>query len=200
MKYLISLAILHWFFVFIVMAQDNTKMITKDTLVSNAQPVKTTVQPERRWGDGGAGLGLDYGGLVGARASFYPFKYMAIFASVGWEIVGIGWNAGVLGRFIPADGKHGARPYLKVMYGVNGATKIEGKSGYDKMYYGITVGAGLEARFGKKKKSGLNIDINVPIRSADFWDTINEIKDNPNITMNSEPWPVTISIGYIVEF
>ena len=28
--------------------------------------------PEHRWGDGGAGLGIDYGGLIGVKVTFYP--------------------------------------------------------------------------------------------------------------------------------
>jgi hypothetical protein len=183
-----------------MVAQESDPTLAIDTSHTKTTVKKGAIRSDRRLGDIGAGLGLDYGGLVGARASFYPMKYMAIFASLGYNILGVGWNAGVIGRFIPADGKHGVRPYIKVMYGVNGSTVVEGKSMYDKMYYGITVGAGLEARFGKTKRSGINADINVPFRSPDFWATIREIKDNPNINMRNDPFPVTVSIGYVIEF
>ena len=184
----------------VILAQEKTNQVTNDTIPTLKSQKKTKMKPDRRWGDGGAGLGLDYGGLVGVKASFYPIKYMAVFGAVGWEIIGIGWNAGILGRIIPADGKHGTRPYLKVMYGVNGATQVKGKNGYDEMFYGLTVGAGLELRFGKIKKNGINIDLNVPFRSPGFYDMLSRIKDDPQIDLKNEPWPVTISVGYMVEF
>jgi len=175
-----------------VQQQDTMK---KKIPVKHARPA-----PERRWGDGGIGLGLDYGGLVGIKGTFYPIKYMGIFASVGWEIIGVGWNAGVLGRLFPADGTRGARPYLKVMYGANAVTKVDGMSGYDKIFYGFTVGIGLEIRFGRRKASGLNLDVNVPLRTPDYFEQVNNMKNNPNITMNNSTLPIAISIGYNVEF
>ncbi|NCA77824.1 MAG: hypothetical protein EOM90_15965 [Alphaproteobacteria bacterium] len=184
----------------VILAQEKTNQVTNDTIPAVKSQKKTKMKPDRRWGDGGAGLGLDYGGLIGVKASFYPIKYMAVFGAVGWEIVGIGWNVGILGRIIPADGKHGTRPYLKVMYGVNGATQVKGKNGYDEMFYGLTVGAGLELRFGKIKKNGINIDLNVPFRSPEFFDMVSRIKNDPQIDLKNDPWPVTISVGYMVEF
>ena len=162
--------------------------------------VKKTRIPVRSWGDGGAGFGIDYGGLVGARADFYPNPYMAVFGAVGWEIIGIGWNTGILARLLPADGTHGARPYFKVMYGVNAVSQVSGKSGYDAMYYGVTVGFGLETRFGRSRKNGINFDFNVPFRSPEYFDTLDRMKNDKSLTMKSTPLPITISIGYVVEF
>jgi hypothetical protein len=138
MKHLFLLSIVALFAIQTVSGQENPQRAIIDTMTFARHPVKA----ERRWGDGGVGIGIDYGGLIGVRASFYPVSYMAIFAAGGWEVIGIGWNAGVLGRLLPADGKHGYRPYLKVMYGVNGVTKVSGKAGYDKMFYGLTTGIG----------------------------------------------------------
>lgn len=162
------------------------------------KPVKRPA--DRVWGDGGAGIGLDYGGLIGVKAAFNPVAYMGIFAGVGWDLVGVGWNIGVLGRAIPADRKHAVRPYLKVMYGTNGVTKVTGKSGYDKMFYGLTPGIGCEFRFGRWKSHGLNIDIGVPLRSSDFFDQINRMKNDPQIEKVSEVYPVSFSIGYHAVF
>ena len=113
-------------------------------------------RPERRWGDFGLGLGLDYGGLIGAKVTFNPIPYLGIFAAGGWELVGVGWNVGVLGRIFPAGGLKHVRPYFKVMYGVNAATKVQGWGVYDEMFYGVTPGIGIETRFGKMRKSGIN--------------------------------------------
>ncbi len=179
-----------------VSGQGNSHRVILDTTTFSKHPVKA----ERRWGDGGIGLGLDYGGLIGVKATFYPVSYVGIFAAAGWELIGIGWNAGCLGRLLPADGKHGWRPYLKAMYGVNGATKVTGKNGYDKIFYGITVGVGLEARFGRMKKNGLNLDLNVPFRSPQYYDMVDRLKRDPQIKMNNSTLPIAVSIGYNAEF
>ena len=183
--------------------QDARMLVTKDSTVVTIPTTtltKTVTKPERRWGDGGVGFGIDYGGLLGVKATFYPIPYMGVFAAGGWELIGLGWNVGCLGRLIPADGKHGVRPYLKVMYGVNGATKVDGKSSYDKMFYGVTIGVGLETRFGRLKKSGINIDLNVPFRSPEYFDQVAAMKSDPQIKVTTSTIPITISIGYNIEF
>ncbi len=180
----------------LLMAQDHVKPSLNDVPVLTKQKPKA----ERRWGDAGFGLGLDYGGLVGVKATFYPIPYMGVFGAVGWEMIGIGWNVGCLGRLIPANGTHTARPYLKAMYGVNGATKVTGKSGYDEMFYGFTAGIGVETRFGKHKQSGINIDLNFPFRSPEFFDQIARMKSDPELDMTQSPIPIAISIGYNFEF
>jgi hypothetical protein len=173
---------------------------TPDTIHVPVIRKKIPPKPEHRWGDGGIGFGLDYGGLIGVKATFYPIKYMGIFGAAGWEYIGIGWNAGVLGRLIAADGTHGARPYMKVMYGVNAVTTVSGLGGYDKMFYGFTVGLGLEARFGRRKASGINLDLNFPFRTPDYFLQVSNMHNNPQIKMTSSTIPVTVSIGYNVEF
>jgi hypothetical protein len=177
---------------FTIFGQDSSKVI---------MPKKEMFdKPERRWGDFGVGFGLDYGGLIGAKVTFNPIPYMGIFAAGGWELIGLGWNVGVLGRLFPAGGKKHVRPYLKVMYGVNAVTKVQGASEYDKMFYGVTPGIGIETRFGLMRRSGLNVDLNVPIRSSAYFDHINQMKNDPSIEMKNSTIPISISIGYHFEF
>jgi hypothetical protein len=196
MKHIYLLFIVALFAIQTVSGQDNPQRPIIDTITF----AKHSVKAERRWGDGGIGLGLDYGGIIGVRASFYPVSYMGIFAAGGWEMIGIGWNAGVLGRLLPADRKHGVRPYLKVMYGVNAATKVTGRDDYDKMFYGITTGIGLEARFGRAKKNGLNLDLNIPFRSPEYFATVDRMKKDPMVKMNNSTIPIAISLGFVAEF
>jgi hypothetical protein len=196
MKHLYLLFFVSLFAIQTMSGQGNSQRAIIDTITFKKPPVKA----ERRWGDGGIGFGLDYGGLLGVRASFYPVSYMGIFASGGWELIGIGWNAGVLGRLFPADGKHGVRPYLKAMYGMNGATTVSGRGGYDKMFYGITTGIGLEVRFGRNKKNGLNLDLNVPFRSPEYFEMVDRMKRDPSLKMNNSTLPIAISLGFVAEF
>jgi hypothetical protein len=196
MKQIFILLILGFLIMPVVFCQDKSNDTKKDTITH----VKQIRKAERRWGDAGFGFGLDYGGVIGVKATFYPVSYMGVFAAGGWELINVGWNVGVLGRILPADGRYGARPYLKVMYGVNGATKVSGKSAYDKMFYGVTVGLGLEARFGKKRKSGINIDLNVPFRSSQFYKQVSDMENDHSLKMQNEVLPVAFSLGYNTEF
>ncbi len=149
--------------------------------------------------DLGFGLGMDYGGLIGAQMGYSPIKYLDLFGSIGYALINVGWEFGVRGYFVSKTKKHTFRPYGKAMYGYNAVIVIEGASEYNKIYYGPTVGAGVELRFGREKVHGFNIDINVPIRSDKFNTDFNELNNNPNITEMGKPLPIAISMGYHME-
>jgi hypothetical protein len=154
----------------------------------------------RHWVDLGLGFGLDYGGLIGAKAAFIPMPYLSVFVAGGWELIGLGWNLGVTGRILPVGGLQKIRPYAKVMYGVNGVIKISGKPIYDQMFYGISAGIGMETRFGPSRRDGFNIDLNIPFRSPEFFDQVNVIQADPTVTMTNSILPFTFSLGYHHEF
>lgn len=158
------------------------------------------VVPERRWGDIGAGFGLDYGGLLGVKGTFNPIPYLGVFVAGGLQIGGYGWNTGIIGRILPALSTRSVRPYAKLMYGVNAATKVDGKPEYDGLYTGLTTGIGSEFRFGRKKLVGLNLDLNVPFRSPEFFETYNKILDDPAVELSSKVLLITISLGFHVDF
>lgn len=50
--------------------------------------------------DIGFGLGLDYGGIIGAKIEFIPISHLGIFASGGVQLSGFGWQFGVIGYII----------------------------------------------------------------------------------------------------
>lgn len=149
--------------------------------------------------DLGFGLGLDYGGLIGAKFTFVPVKHLGIFVSGGYHMVAFGWQVGVIGYILRKTSQKKIRPYFKVMYGSNRVIIVDGASQYDKNYTGFTPGFGVEFRFGAARKSGLNIDLNVPIESAEFKDDFNALDKNPGIEI-SAALPIAFSVGYHFEF
>jgi hypothetical protein len=150
--------------------------------------------------DLGFGLGIDYGGLLGIQFGFAPIQHLTVFATGGYYVLGFGWQIGLKGLFIPKTDKHVARPFLKAMYGTHSAILVDGTTEYDKIYTGFTIGAGLELRFGKKKQNGLDIDLNIPLRTIDYWDDFNTLKNDPDYEVTQEPFPVTFSVGFHHEF
>lgn len=167
--------------------------------VRDDQPVKppTTIRHNM---DLGIGFGLDYGGLLGVQVGYVPLKYLTIFAAGGYYIIQMGWQLGIKTPFIAKNSENPFRPYLKAMYGNNSIIIVDGASYYDKVYTGFTIGFGLEFRMGKKKQNGFDIELNVPLRSPDFWEDWNEVKDDPYVGVTQDPLPFTISIGFHHEF
>lgn len=150
--------------------------------------------------DLGVGLGLDYGGILGAKCSFIPLPFVSVFGSVGLQVGGVGWNTGITWHILPVMSNYAFRPNIKLMYGINSAILVVGKSKYTQQFTGFTPGIGMEMRFGKHKRSGLDIDLNVPLRSPEFWSHWNEVKDDPDVEDTNEPLPVALSIGFHREF
>jgi hypothetical protein len=150
--------------------------------------------------DFGLGLGLDYGGLLGIQVGVAPVKHLTFFAALGYYMIELGWNVGVKGLLISKTTDHTFRPFLKVMYGCNSVIIVDGADQYDQVYHGFTTGLGMEFRFGKMKKNGFDLDLNIPLRTIDFWDDWQTIKNDPNLEVLQDPIPVAFSIGFHHEF
>jgi hypothetical protein len=150
--------------------------------------------------DLGVGLGLDYGGLIGAKLSYIlPFPHISVFGAVGAQPLGLGWSVGTTFHILPQNSKYVFRPNLKIMYGINRTTIVVGASKYDEMFAGWTPGIGLEFMFGKRKANGFDIDLNFPIGSSEFNDQLKKIEDDPRVGAITI-LPVAFSIGYHHEF
>jgi len=150
--------------------------------------------------DIGLGFGQDYGGYLGIKGSFSPHKHFAIFGAAGLFITGFGWQVGGIGYLIPKTSKRGFRPNVKVMYGVNNEIYVQNLPKYDELYNGFTVSVGMELRFGRAKKHGLNADLGYPIRTKEYMDDWDVVLNDPNVESSGVHIPITISYGYHFEF
>jgi hypothetical protein len=150
--------------------------------------------------DIGLGFGIDYGGILGGKFTYAPIKYLGIFAAGGLQFGGFGWQVGVKGYAIPRTSKKGFRPNVKCMYGINAVIYVIDYDKYDELYPGFSLGPGMEFRFGRMKKHGLNVDLNFPFRSQEFYDDWEKVKNDPNIEIQSDPLPFSLSFGYHLEF
>jgi hypothetical protein len=150
--------------------------------------------------DLGFGLGMDYGGLLGVQIGVAPIKHLTLFAAGGYYILGLGWNVGAKFLFIGKTDEHSVRPFLKGMYGTNSVNAGFSNDEYNKIYNGFTLGAGVEFRFGVEKKNGLDIDLNVPLRTPEYWEDYSTIVNDPNEDVLQGPMPVAFSIGFHHEF
>jgi hypothetical protein len=154
----------------------------------------------RRRANFGLGLGMDYGGVIGVKLAAVIIPNLSVFGAVGYYIVGAGWSTGVTWHILKPARKRWIRPDVKIMFGTNGATYVQGSSSYNQLFYGFTPGAGAEIRFGKSKRNGFDLDLNVPIHGADFFSKLDKMKHDPNLTGVTTPSAVQVSFGYHYEF
>lgn len=148
----------------------------------------------------GIGLGMDYGG-IGFKVEYLPVKYVGIFAGGGYNIIGLGVNGGLQFRPLP-DKK--IQPILMAMYGYNGVLKISGNDmvlqqyGLDKIskaYYGFSAGIGGELKVGHKGNR-LYMGLWLPVRSQEFHDNYDIMKNSPYVTTKNDVSPIAFSIGF----
>ena len=140
----------------------------------------------------GLGLGLDYGG-IGLQLQCRPAAPLVMFAGGGYALAGLGYNAGVQGRILPA-----AKwcPYVVAMYGYNAVIMVKGASEYNEIYFGPSIGFGVENHKRGDYRSFWRFQLLVPFRPDAFEKDMNDLKANPNVKIESEPPPFAFSVGY----
>ena len=138
----------------------------------------------------GLGYGIDYGGVIGIKASLITFTpQFELCAGLGYNLARFGWNAGLLLRTSPS---RKVALLLNPMYGYNGVIISKNNSTVGnvkdgKIYYGPSVETGIELRF--SPKGFLKLGIIIPFQSSGFKNDI--VKYNA-----TDPWPILPSIGW----
>jgi len=140
----------------------------------------------------GPGMGLDYGGIFGAKIEVLPIKYFGLFAGGGYTLLSFGWNVGGTVKILP-DKK--VSPNLMCMYGYNAV--LFGMDSYSKKYnmtsYGVTAGINIDIKIGEKNK--LTPGLFVPFRSQKFKDNYEKAENDPNMSL-TPLWPIGMSVGF----
>jgi hypothetical protein len=143
----------------------------------------------------GAGIGMDYGG-IGGRLTVLVSPRIEFFGALGYNLLGVGVNGGADLRILPHSR---ICPYVGAMYGYNAVIKVDGASQYNKTYYGPSFALGLEF-WGRNRPNFLNIELILPIRSSDFQNDYDNLKNNPGIVFKNDLIPVGFSLGFHVAF
>jgi len=160
---------------------------------NDATPVKTDVISI------GLGFGQDYGGS-GAHMIFYPQRNMGIFGGLGYKLGGLGYNVGLKLRLVSKKPTAKVNPYAIVMYGYNAALSVgdifSDLHEYDKVFYGPTVGIGIDMKFHPGSKFYYSFGMNIPIRGSQVDDYINDLRTNYSLDVSNDLLPVTFSIGF----
>ena len=143
----------------------------------------------------GIGLGLDYGGY-GACFTIYPQKNIGVFGGIGYALAGLGYNVGLKARVLFNNKKPSASLFVAGMYGYNTAFKIKNLGTLNKIFYGPSLGIGLETAVKPQKAGVWAFAVYVPIRSQEALDYQEYLKSRPFLDMKNDLLPIAISIGY----
>jgi hypothetical protein len=143
----------------------------------------------------GLGFGFDYGG-IGANLTVYPQKNIGIFFGGGYALAGFGYNTGLKLRLSPDRGTV-VNPFFTAMYGYNAAVVITDNTQLNKLFYGPSLGAGIDIRSKKPSSRGyLSVALMVPFRSPDVQNYIDLLKNQYGTTFTNDLSPIGFSIGY----
>lgn len=143
----------------------------------------------------GPGIGFDYGG-IGANLMVYPQKNIGIFFGGGYALAGFGYNAGIKLRLSPDKGNV-VNPFFTLMYGYNAAVVITDNTELNKIFYGTTLGVGIDIRSKKPSSVGFwSLALMVPLRSADAQNYIDYLKNQYGADFTTNLIPIGFSVGY----
>jgi len=124
----------------------------------------------------GPGVGLDYGGMVGAKIEYLPVKFFGIFGALGRSVLlSGGGSVGATLKILPNEQ---FSPNLMFLYGYQGA--FTGLPGVE--YNVLAIGGNLDIIIGRRGNK-LSVGIFAPIESEKF-------------TSYSDVMSTAISIGY----
>jgi hypothetical protein len=143
----------------------------------------------------GIGAGFDYGGF-GGNILYYPDKNFGLFAGAGYAIAGVGFNAGIKYRLVSKKETAKVFPFAMAMYGYNAAIGVSDAKQYNKLFYGTTIGFGLDYRSNPMSSGYWSLALLIPFRSVKVNAYIDDLKYSHGIEFKNSLTPVTISIGY----
>ncbi len=142
----------------------------------------------------GFGLGLDYGG-IGVNFLFYPQKNIGLFAGGGYAIAGFGYNVGAKFRAVSKK-PQSITPFAEIMYGYNAAIAVVNAESLNKIFYGMTLGFGLDYKRTPLKKGYWSFALLIPLRGSEVDNYIDDLKKNYTVEMKNQLLPFAISVGY----
>ena len=156
---------------------------------------KDETNPGLIWDDAsfGMGVGMDYGG-IGGNLIILPQENIGIFGGVGYAIAGVGYNIGLKCRLNNVN----YSPFIMAMYGYNAAISVSNTPlgmNLDKLFYGPTVGLGLDYRSSVKNRTYWSFAILIPIRDTEVQNYIDYLKKTWGVEFKNDLLPIGFSVG-----
>ena len=181
-----NLVVLFLIFLYCINLTKVNAQTDSDSLFVSSQPDIVSI---------GFGAGLDYGGF-GRSLLIYPQNNVGLFAGGGYALAGPGYNVGAKIRFTSRYKFVKFSPYLLAMYGYNAAIKVSNATKYNKLFFGPTIGVGVDHKSWPGKSGYWSFSILVPLRKPEVDEYIDDLKNNHGVEFKNELIPIGFSIGY----
>lgn len=176
-------------------ARDSSQALNSDaSLISGDNRVSASFDGLDKFSLG-LGLGMDYGG-IGGSLLVYPQRNIGLFCGVGYAFAGAGYNVGAKFRIVSEQSTSAVTPYLLAMYGYNAAIAVKDGEEFNKLFYGVTFGAGIDYRSSRSSSGYWTFALLIPIRSSDVQPYIDDLKNFHGVEFKNDLLPIGISVGY----
>jgi len=144
----------------------------------------------------GLGLGQDFGG-IGVGVLHYVHNYDAgIFGGIGYTPAGIGVNGGLKVRLVSSKNNALVTPFILAMYGYTTAVSISNDASFNKIFYGTTLGIGLDLKKRKTSRGFWTLALLMPLDNSEANTYIQYLKVERQMTFPTEQTSIRYSIGY----
>lgn len=143
----------------------------------------------------GLGIGQDYGGF-GGNFLYYPQKNIGLFCGIGYNLAGVGYNLGIKSRIAIGSSSSHVLLSALAMYGYNAVIKVADMGELNKVFYGATVGVGMDYKPFEYSDDYISISLFVPFRSYEVQGYINYLEQVYGVVFEQGLFPVTFSFGY----
>lgn len=147
----------------------------------------------------GLGIGQDYGGFGGSFL-YYPQRNFGLFFGIGYNLAYVGYNLGIKSRIaLGSSTSHVLLSFL-AMYGYNAVIRVQDYHDLNKVFYGATIGAGVDVKPFRYSDDYISMSLFVPLRSSEVDDYMDYLKNVYYVEFEQGLSPVTFSIGYRIVF
>jgi hypothetical protein len=151
-------------------------------------------EPVKEFISAGLGIGLDYGGF-GVNLYYFPEQNIGVFAGAGYTLLGLAYNLGAKYRFYVIPSEAGVWPFITAMYGSNSLIVVENASKYNKMFYGPSIGCGIDFKLRPDHRAYLSISIIKALKNPDLEDYKNDLNKQYGVDFKNDYLPIVFSIG-----
>ncbi len=147
----------------------------------------------------GLGIGQDYGGF-GGNILYYPQRNFGLFCGIGYNLASVGYNLGIKSRIAIGSSTSHVLLSLLAMYGYNAVIRVTDYKELNKVYYGATLGAGLDFKPFKYSDDYISVSLFVPFRSSEVQEYMDYLEQVYGAVFEQGLFPITFSVGYRIVF
>ena len=147
----------------------------------------------------GLGIGQDYGGF-GGNILYYPQRNFGLFCGIGYNLAGVGYNLGIKSRIAIGSSSSHVLVSVLAMYGYNAVIRVADMGELNKVFYGATVGAGLDFKPFKYSDDYISVSLFVPFRSSEVQDYMDYLEQVYSLVFEQGLFPISFSFGYRIVF